>query len=241
MTNALAYLGFGATGWAPALLLAALLTLAVTLAALAIGAVFGAAVAAAKLSPRLPFRILGDAYTTVFRGVPELLVIYLVYFGGSSAVTALGHLLGGQGFLAMPAFAAGALAVGAISGSYQAEVYRGAYLAVSRGEIEAARSIGMGPALRFRRIIMPQVLRFALPGLGNVWQLSLKDSALISVTGLAELMRTAQVGAGSTRQYFLFYLAGGILYLVLTGFSNQVFDASERRVNRSFRGALGRN
>jgi octopine/nopaline transport system permease protein len=240
MSGSLAYLGFGATGWAPALLLAALLTLAVTLAALVIGAIFGAAVAAAKLSSALPLRLAGDAYTTIFRGVPELLVIYLVYFGGSTAVTMLAHLLGGQGYLAMPAFAAGALAVGVISGSYQAEVYRGAYLAVSRGEIEAARSIGMGPALRFRRIIMPQVMRFALPGLGNVWQLSLKDSALISVTGLAELMRTAQVGAGSTRQYFLFYLAGGALYLVLTGFSNRVFDAAEHRVNRSFRGSIGR-
>jgi octopine/nopaline transport system permease protein len=241
MNAAFAYLGFGATGWAPALLLAALLTLAVTLAALAVGAVFGAAVAALKLSSLLPARLLGDAYTTVFRGVPELLVIYLVYFGGSSAVTVIGHWLGGQGLLAMPAFAAGALAVGVISGAYQAEVYRGAYLAVSRGEIEAARSIGMGPALRFRRIIMPQVMRFALPGLGNVWQLSLKDSALISVTGLAELMRTSQVGAGSTRQYFLFYLAGGALYLVLTGISNRVFDTAEGVVNKSFRGSLGRN
>ena len=80
---------------------------------------------------------------------------------------------------------------------------------------------------------MPQVLRFAIPGLGNVWQLSLKDSALISVTGLAELMRTSQVAAGSTRQYFLFFIAGGCLYLILTSLSDQVFNRAERRANRS--------
>ena len=96
-----------------------------------------------------------------------------------------------------------------------------------------ASAIGMSASLRFRRIIMPQVLRFAIPGLGNVWQLSLKDSALISVTGLAELMRTSQVAAGSTRQYFLFFIAGGCLYLILTSLSDQVFNRAERRANRS--------
>ena len=135
---------------------------------------------------------------------------------------------------------AGAFAIGVAASFAIGRIVEQHLVSVSPGVIEAARSIGMGPALRFRRIIMPQVMRFALPGLGNVWQLSLKDSALISVTGLAELMRTAEVGAGSTRQYFLFYLAGGVLYLVLTGFSNRIFDASERRVNRSFHGALGR-
>lgn len=216
------------------------MTLVVTLTALVIGAVLGAIVATAKLSSSMTARVLGDAYTTVFRGVPELLIIYLVYFGGSTAVTAIARAMGAHGFMGMPSFAAGALAVGVISGSYQAEVYRGAFLAISKGEIEAARSIGMGAALRFRRIIVPQVLRFAIPGLGNVWQLSLKDSALISVTGLVEIMRASQVAAGSTRQYFLFYVAGAALYLILTGLSNRVTDAAERRVNKSFRHGIGR-
>lgn len=241
MIGILQLLGFGTGGWGATLLAAALMTLAVTLAALAIGAVLGAAVAAAKLSRTRLGLFLGNLYTTIFRGVPELLVIYLVYFGGSSGVTALGHLFGAEGFIGMPAFAAGALAVGVISGAYQAEVYRGAFLAVSRGEIEAARAIGMNARMRLRRIVMPQVVGFALPGLGNVWQLSLKDSALISVTGLAELMRASQVAAGSTRQYFLFYVAGGALYLILTGISNRVFDRAEARVNRSFRPSAGRS
>ena len=209
------------------------MTLAVTAAALAIGAVLGTIVAAAKLSGNGVLGLLGNVYTTVFRGVPELLIIYLIYFGGSTAVTTIGQALGYEGFLGLPSFIAGALAVGIISGAYQAEVYRGAYLAISKGELEAASAIGMNRVLRLRRIVMPQVLRYALPGIGNVWQLSLKDSALISVTGLAELMRTSQVAAGSTRQYFLFFIVGGALYLVLTSLSDRVFNRAERQANRS--------
>lgn len=226
-------LGFGTTGWGALLLAGALMTLAVTATALAIGAVAGAIVASAKLSGNLLLVTLGNIYTTVFRGVPELLIIYLIYFGGSSAVTAIGTSMGYEGFLGLPSFAAGALAVGIISGAYQAEVFRGAYLAIAKGELEAAHAIGMHSGMRLRRIIMPQVLRFAIPGLGNVWQLSLKDSALVSVTGLAELMRTSQVAAGSTRQYFLFFIVGGCLYLVLTSLSDRVFNGAERRANRS--------
>jgi octopine/nopaline transport system permease protein len=237
--STLELLGFGSTGWGALLLAGAGITLAVTAAALAIGAVLGAIVAAAKLSGSVVARALGSAYTTVFRGIPELLIIYLIYFGGSTAVTAIGQAMGYEGFLGLPSFIAGALAVGIISGSYQAEVFRGAYLAVAKGELEAASAIGMNRALRFRRIIMPQVMRYALPGMGNVWQLSLTDSALVSVTGLAELMRTSQVAAGSTRQYFLFFVVGGALYLVLTSLSDQVFDRAERRANRSMPSAMG--
>jgi len=228
-------LGFGDQGWGTALLLATLLTVALTLCGLLVGSVFGALVAAAKLSPRRGLRAVGELYSTVFRGVPELLVIYLFYFGGSTLITAIGQWFGAEGFIATPPFLVGALAVGMISGSYQAEVYRGAFLAVSRGELEAARSIGMPTLMLARRILMPQIFRLALPGLGNVWQMSLKDSALISVTGLAELMRTTQIAAGSTRQYFTFYVVGGLLYLALTGLSNQAFGRAEARMGRSQR------
>ena len=234
-------LGFGTEGWGGVLLLAALMTVALTLSALAVGAVIGAAIAAAKLSRHRSARLLGDLYTTVFRGVPELLVIYLVYFGGSTLVTTVGQWFGAEGFIGVPPFVIGALAVGMISGAYQAEVYRAAVLAVSKGELEAARSIGMPRSMVLRRILSPQVLRFALPGIGNVWQLSLKDSALISVTGLAELLRTSQIAANSTHQYFVFFVAGGALYLVMTGLSNRVFNRAEAIVGRSFRRNFARN
>ncbi|VWC81549.1 ABC transporter permease [Burkholderia contaminans] len=234
-------LGFGTEGWGGVLLLAALMTVALTLAALAVGAVIGAGIAAAKLSRYRSARLLGDLYTTVFRGVPELLVIYLFYFGGSTLVTAVGQWFGAEGFIGVPPFVIGALAVGMISGAYQAEVYRAAVLAVSKGELEAARSIGMPRSMVLRRILIPQVLRFALPGIGNVWQLSLKDSALISVTGLAELLRTSQIAANSTHQYFVFFVAGGALYLLMTGLSNRVFNRAEAIVGRSFRRNFARN
>ena len=225
----LALFGFGPAGWGGLLLLAAGTTLEVTLASLAIGAALGGLVAAGKLSRAAPPRLLADAYTTAFRGVPELLVIYFVYFGGSTLASRVGAWFGGAGFLGLPSFLAGALAVGVISGAYQAEVFRGAFLSIGVGEREAARAVGMSTALRLRRVIAPQVLRLALPGLGNVWQLTLKDSALVSVTGLAELMRTAQVGAGSTHAYFAFYIAGGALYLALTSLSGRVCSPSSRR------------
>lgn len=235
MLSTLSLFAFGEKGWGALLLAGMAVTIAVTAAALVVGAIVGAVVAWAKLSPNSAARVAGDIYTTVFRGVPELLVIFLFYFGGSSGVSGIGHLLGHEGFIGVPTFIAGALAVGVISGAYQAEVFRGAFRAVSKGELEAATAVGMPRMLRLRRIIVPQVLRFAIPGLGNVWQLSIKDSALVSVTGLAELMRTAEQAAGSTRSYFAFYIAAAVLYLVITGFSNRVVDKAEARVARSFR------
>ena len=228
-------LGFGAKGWGGSLVLATLMTLAVACAAVAIGAVLGGGIAAAKLRGGPLLRAGAEVYTTVLRGVPDLLIIYLVYFGGSAIVTNLGHAMGLGGFLGLPSFLAGALACGLVSAAYQAEVFRGAALAVPRGQLEAATAAGMNAPLRFRRILAPQILAFALPGLGNVWQLALKESALVSVTGLVELLRASQIGAGSTRQPFAFYLAAGALYLVLTTASTALFGQAEWRMARPLR------
>ena len=228
-------LGFGESGWGPALLYGAVTTLLVSIAGLAIGAALGSLVAWAKLSGARVAGAIGEGYAALFRGLPELLVIYFVYFGSSALLTAAGHLLGAEGFVGVPAFAAGALAVGVISGSYQAEVFRGAFLAIAKGELEAARAVGMGRWLMFRRIIAPQVLRYAIPGLGNLWQVALKDSSLISVTGLAELMRASQLASNATHKPFTYYVAGGALYLVLTAFSDRVFEFAEARATRGMR------
>jgi octopine/nopaline transport system permease protein len=233
--NLLQMLSFGETGWGMALLKAAGTTLLLTLAALLIGALIGGVIAAAKLSRRRIFRGLGDLYSILFRGIPELLVIYLFYFGGATVVSAVGHWFGADGYIDVPPFLVGAIAVGLISASYQAEVYRGAFIAVPKGELEAALAIGMSKAMRVRRVLIPQIMRYALPGLGNVLQMSLKDSALISVIGLVELMRASQVAAGSTRQYFTFYIVGGALYLILTGLSGRIFNIAEARVRRTQR------
>ncbi|MGQ3030056.1 MAG: ABC transporter permease, partial [Ferrovibrionaceae bacterium] len=181
--------------------------------------------------------IAAETYVTVLRGIPDLLVIYLLYFGGSSVLTSVMRWLGNDGFVGVNAFAAGAIAVGIISAAYQSEVYRGAFGAVAKGEIEAARAVGMGRMLMFRRILAPQILRFAIPGLGNVWQLALKESALISVVGLTEILRQAQVGAGSTRQPFVFFITAALLYLLLSTVSGWGFNRAEAAAMRGVRRA----
>ena len=131
-------IGFGPNGWGWALLTASAMTLAVALCGFLAGAIIGTFVAWAKLSRSLVARSLADGYTTVLRGIPDLLVIYLFYFGGSAALGAVGSLFGAEGFIGVPAFATGALAIGVVSGAYQAEVFRGAYQTLSKGELEAA-------------------------------------------------------------------------------------------------------
>ena len=227
-------LSFGADGWGRLILSAACTTLLLSLVALMIGAVVGSGVAAAKLSPQRWLRWLGESYSVVFRGIPELLVIYLFYFGGSGLITLVGQMFGADGFIEAPPFLIGALAIGLISGSYQGEVYRAARLALAKGEVEAAVAIGMPRWRIAQRILLPQVVRYALPGMSNVWQMSLKDSALVSVTGIVELMRASQVAAGSTRDYFTFYLVGGACYLVLTLVSNHAFRRAESRLGRAW-------
>jgi len=230
-------MGFGPRGWGEAMLWAALMTVAVSICGFLAGAAIGTGVAAMKLSGSRVARVVADAYTTVLRGVPDLLVIYLFYFGGSLALSAVGRWFGASGFIGLPAFATGAIAIGVVSGAYQAEVFRGAYQALNRGELEAARSVGMSRGLMFRRIVAPQVMRFAIPGLGNVWQLVLKESALISVTGLVELLRQSQIGAGSTRQPFTFFFAAAMLYLLITTVSTWAFQRAETYAMRGVRRA----
>lgn len=227
-------LSFGANGWGRLILSAACTTLLLSLVALMIGAMVGAGVAAAKLSPQRWLRWMGESYSVIFRGIPELLVIYLFYFGGSGLITLVGQIFGADGFIEAPPFLIGALAIGLISGSYQGEVYRAARLALAKGEVEAAAAIGMSRWRISQRILLPQVVRYALPGMSNVWQMSLKDSALVSVTGIVELMRASQVAAGSTRDYFTFYLVGGVCYLVLTLVSNHAFRRAELRLGRAW-------
>lgn len=219
-------------GWGSSLLVASGVTLVLSVLGFLLGAVFGALAAGGRLSSRgIPFW-LANGYGTVFRGVPDLLTIYLLYYGGSIALTRAGELLGSAGFIGLPTFATGVLALGIISGAYQGEVYRGAYQAVDRGQFEACKALGLSRFQTLRLVIVPQLMRHALPGLGNVWQLVLKDSALISVIGLVELMRQAQIGAGSTRQPFVFYIAAAILYFVIAAATASVFRYGEARAWR---------
>ena len=227
----------GDKGWGDEMLRAALVTLMVSLAAMGIGLFISIFGTLSKLSNKIYVRVLADVYTTIIRGIPELLVIYLLFFGGSNAIMSLAKLFGYYGYIELNAFVVGSVAVGAISGAYSTEVMRGAFLAIPKGQIDAAQSVGMNKYLIFTRILIPQVLRYALPGLGNVWQLTLKDTALIMVTGLVEIMRQAHVAAGSTYSPFTFYVTAALLYLILTTASNRVFNSAENWANKGVRRA----
>ncbi|GHD22205.1 nopaline transport system permease protein NocQ [Tianweitania populi] len=230
-------MGFGPNGWGYGMLAATGMTVAVALCGYLIGSILGSLGAAAAFSRFMLLRGIAGFYTTVLRGIPDLLVIYLFYFGSSSVISGVAALFGAEGFVGAPAFITGAMAIGVVSGAYQMQVFRGAVLALAKGEIEAARAYGMPSFLLFRRIILPQAARFAIPGMGNVWQLVLKESALISVIGLVEIMRQSQIGAGSTRQPFSFYLTAAALYLLITFVSGRGFRLAERRAMRGVRRA----
>lgn len=213
------------------------MTLLVALLSFFGGLVVGTGIAGAKLSGGRIIGGIADGYTTVVRGIPELLVIYLLFFGLESFIIWLTQAFGYGGTLRLNAFVIAAMSIALISGAYSAEVIRGAIQAVPKGQMEAAKAVGMSPVLRFRRVMLPQMLRLALPGLGNVWQLTLKDTALISVTGLAELMRISGVAARSEREPFMFYLVAALLYLIMTTISQTIFQQAEARTQRGYRRA----
>lgn len=224
-------------GWIGALLRGASITIAVGFGAMLLGLAIGIACGLVKWARVWPLNWLVDIYTTLVRGVPELLIIYLLFFSSVEFVARIGTAFGWAGLAdtGYP-FLIGVIAIGTISGSYATEVVRGALAAIPTGHIEAARALGMPRKRIFRRIILPQMLRIAVPGLNNIWQATMKDTALISVVGLQELMRAAFVGAGSTRNPFIFYLIAGALYLVITFVSQIGFRRAERALMLKGRG-----
>lgn len=238
MSAYFALMGFGPNGWGLLMLQAAGMTVAVSLTGFVLASVIGALAAWGRLSGNRVAGAVAATYSTVLRGIPDLLVIYLVFFGGAAVLGWFNReIFGGQGFISLPGFVAGFIALGICNGAYQSEVFRGAYLALARGELEAARAYAMPRMVAFRRIIAPQVLRFAIPGLGNCWQLALKESALISVTGLVELLRQSFIGGRSTRDFFSFLVTGALLYLVITSISSALFMLAEARAMRGWRRA----
>ena len=191
-------LAFGDTGWGDELFYATLMTIAVSITAMIIGFSFAAIFTPLKLSKNRLLNFIANSYTTVIRGVPELLVIYLFFFGGTGAVMYVASIFGYNEYIEINAFITGAFAIGIISGAYSTEVFRGAVQSIDKGQFEAAKVIGLSKFAQFFKIILPQVLRLAIPNLSNVWQITLKDTSLISVTGLVEIMRQSYIAAGST-------------------------------------------
>ena len=227
-------LAFGKTGWGDELFYATLMTIAVSITAMLIGFLFAAVFTPLKLSKHKSLNLIGNFYTTVIRGVPELLVIYLFFFGGSSAIMYVASIFGYFEYIEINAFVTGSLAIGIISGAYSTEVFRGAIQSIDKGQFEAAKVLGISRFGQFYKIIMPQMLRLAIPNLSNVWQITLKDTSLISVTGLVEIMRQSYVAAGSTRDPLFFYSVAALLYLFLTFITMKLINRLELKYSRGY-------
>ena len=227
-------LSFGDKGWGDELFLATLMTIAVSITAMFIGFFFALVFTPLKLSKNKFLNLLANSYTTVVRGVPELLVIYLFFFGGSGAIMFVAQIFGYNEYIEINAFTTGAFAIGIISGAYSTEVFRGAVQSIERGQFEACRVLGIKKYIYIYKVIIPQMLRLAIPNLSNVWQITLKDTSLISVTGLVEIMRQSYIAAGSTRDPLFFYSFAAVLYLMLTFFSMQLINKLEKKYSKGF-------
>ena len=220
-------LAFGDTGWGDELFYATLMTIAVSITAMLIGFLFALIFTPLKLSKNKFLNFIANSYTTIIRGVPELLVIYLFFFGGTGAVMFVASIFGYNEYIEINAFITGAFAIGIISGAYSTEVFRGAIQSIDKGQFEAANVLGLNKFGKFFKIILPQTLRLAIPNLSNVWQITLKDTSLISVTGLVEIMRQSYIAAGSTRDPLFFYSFAAVLYLLLTFVSMKLINRLE--------------
>ena len=227
-------LAFGDTGWGDELFHATLMTIAVSITAMFIGFSFAAIFTPLKLSKYKSLNLVANIYTTVIRGVPELLVIYLFFFGGSGAIMFVASMFGYNEYIEINAFVTGSFAIGIISGAYSTEVFRGAIQSIDKGQFEAAKVLGFGKFKQFYKIILPQMLRLAIPNLSNVWQITLKDTSLISVTGLVEIMRQSYIAAGSTRDPLFFYSFAAVLYLLLTFLSMKLINKLEVKYSRGY-------
>ena len=224
-------------GFSDQLLLGAGMTLQLALGSLVVGLILGLLGATAKLSHFVPGQWVAGFYTTVVRGLPELLVVLIIYFGSSGILTRVAAWFGHNEFVELSPYAAGVTALGLVFGAYATEVFRGAILAIPRGQIEAAHAIGMSPFLTFRRIVLPQVWRLALPGLGNLFLVLLKDTSLVSVIGLEELMRMSSFATGFTKAPFTFYLTAAFLYLAMTVVTMVALHFAEKFASRGVRRA----
>lgn len=215
-------------GFLPMLLHGVWVTLQLALLSLLLGLILGLLGAGAKLSRVRAWRLCAQVYTTLIRGVPDLLLMLLIFYGLQTGLSRLTSELG-WAYIDVDPFSAGVITLGFIYGAYFTETFRGALLAVPRGQFQAAKALGLTFRQRFVHVIFPQMMRFALPGLGNNWMVLLKATALVSIIGLADLVKVAQMAGKSSQQLLAFLLLAALVYLLLSSVSNAALRWLERR------------
>jgi polar amino acid transport system permease protein len=229
----IALLGFGDTGWGDELLRGAALSASIAACAYVVGLALGLLGAIAKISGPRGVVALANLYTTVIRSLPDILVIFLIYYSASDAIRSLVALSGLSRDFEVNGFVAATLALGVVMGGYTTEVIRGAILAIPKGQGEAAHALGLSAPQTFGLITLPQALPLALPGLGNLWLVVLKESSLVSLIGFTELVLAGRMAAGATRHYLLFYSAVGATFLIMSALSGLVLQNVEQRFDKA--------
>lgn len=227
-------------GYGPRLLEGAGVTLQLAVLSLALAVLLGLLTASARMSRQWLLKRLAILYTTVIRGVPDLVLMMLLFFGGQMALNvvtdAIYDRFGVDWYVNLNAFAAGALTIGFIFGAYMGETFRGAFMAVDNGQIEAGKAYGMSPWLVFRRIRFPQMMRHALPGISNNWMVLLKTTALVSVIGLTDMVRVAAEASRATHEPFTFLIPVAVVYLLIASVSEWLFVWLQKRYNVGYGG-----
>ncbi|WP_062210994.1 ABC transporter permease [Aureimonas sp. AU12] len=231
MSPYLALLQFGSTGWGDEIAWGVVVTVTLALSTLPFGVVFGLALALAKRGADPALRLSANIYTTIFRGLPELLTLFLVYYGGQNVINSVSAAFGG-GPQELSSFVSGMVALGFVFSAYSSEVFLSAFKAIPVGQWEAGRAVGLSPRRIMGLVIFPQLIRISLPGLSNVWLNLLKDTALVSVIGLADILRQTGVAARVTREQFFFFGLACVLYLGLTLLSSIVIGRIETWTRR---------
>ena len=217
------------SGYYLSILQGALLTVGVSMAALGVAILLGLMGAAAKLSGRPVFVALATAYTTVIRGVPELVLMLLIFYGGTIGLNHLMESLGSRETVDINPFLAGVITIGFIYGAYMTETFRGAILSIPQGQMEAAWAFGMGRFRTFWRITMPQMVRYALPGFTNNWLVLIKATALVSLIGLQDMTYLAKQASAASREPFTFFVFVAVLFLLYTSGSLWLLRRVEQR------------
>ena len=237
LLQALGLSTYSMKGFGPLLLEGAWMTVKLSILSLLLSVLLGLIGASAKLSSVKLLRIPAQIYTTLIRGVPDLVLMLLIFYSLQTWLTGITQALDWE-YIEINPFVAGIITLGFIYGAYFTETFRGAMLAVPRGQVEAATAYGLSRTQRFRFVVFPQMMRFALPGIGNNWMVILKATALVSIIGLADLVKAAQDAGKSTYQLFYFLVLAALIYLVITSTSNYVLRWLERRYAAGSREAV---
>jgi len=225
---------FGADGWGALLLKGTVTTVLLAVTTVPFGFGAGLLLAVLKLSSNRPLRIACEGYTTFFRGIPDLLALFIVYFGLQALLDKISHLLGSDSGIELNAFFAGVIALSVVVAAYSSEVWVASLNAIPPGQSEAARALGLDRKRVFFLVVLPQLGRVALPGLGNIWAVLMKDTSLISTLAVTDLLRAASEASKATIRPILFYSAAAAVYLIFSIASNLFQSYLERRANRGY-------